>query len=396
MSDAGWPPAEWHGLPVNTDEAAVGPVRLPALAVGRDLTRRQAGWRAAFARHVYGPLPPAPDRLTLRREPLAGGMAERVVIELSVGPRRLPVDAALWLPAERMLPVPLIVALDFLGPAGIMTGAGFPLDPGAVIGIPPRPWLPDGRLTEAARGRHRDRWPLVEILGRGFGLLVSGYGTWVPDDPALWRARGVATLFPELRTGALSLWAWALSRLLDIAGDLPEVDPSRLILFGHSRLGKAALWAAANDTRVAAVIANNAGAAGAALSRRDFGESLAHLRAGFPHWTVLTAADAADPARLPVDQHQLLAAIAPRALYVASAAADLWADPRGEYLALSAAATAWGDAAPALPPVEAAFVPGGTVRAGPLGWHLRDGPHDQTAWDWSRFLDFLDGAGYGR
>ncbi|MEQ9812663.1 MAG: hypothetical protein RLO50_07760 [Azospirillaceae bacterium] len=354
-----------------------------------DLTGRQRVWRSSFAERLYGVVPPPPDRLLVSRERLPGEAAERLVLDLAVAERRHRVDAALWLPPDRRRPVPLIVALDFLGPVGILPGDGFPLDPDAVIGIPPQPWLPEGRLSAAARGRHQARWPVAEILGRGFGLLVSGYGSWVPDDPVRWRDRGVAALFPHLRTGALSLWAWALSRLIDLAQELSEVDPSRLVLFGHSRLGKAALWAAAGDARPAAVIANNSGAAGAALSRRNFGETLAHLRDGFPHWTVLDAADAAEPARLPVDQHQLLAAIAPRALYIASAAADLWADPRGEYLALLAAAPAWGGVAAGLPTAETAFVPGNAVAAGPLGWHLRDGPHDQTEWDWARFLDFL-------
>src|SRR5690606_36015346 len=119
-----------------------------------------------------------------------------------------------------------------------------------------------------------------------------------------------------------------------------EIDASRIAVAGQSRLGKAALWAAVNDQRVSALFLNESGCAGASLSRRNFGETLAHNRHSFPHWLLL--AERAEQVGLEtLDQHQLLAAMAPRKLYVASAAADLWCDPRGEYLALKAAVPLW-------------------------------------------------------
>lgn len=331
---------------------------------------------ALFAAHLYGPAPAPPDHLGVHRH--AGPGHERLGIALEVADRRFAVDAALWLPAAHG-PAPLIVGLDFLGPIGVLEDASFPLDPAARID-----YRGSTVLDATLRGRTADRWPLGLIRAAGFGLLLSCYGSWVPDDPAAWCGHG---LVPLLRsppaTGAIALWGWALSRLVDAALTLPEVDAIRVHLAGHSRLGKAALWAAAGDERVAGVIANNSGCAGAALSRHEGGETLAQLTARYPHWLTPSLAGEPDPATLPVDQHQLLACIAPRRLYVASASEDYWADPEGEYLALAAAAPAWNLALPAL---EEVWRPGAELRAAALAWHLRAGGHDLTPWDWRRFL----------
>ena len=345
-------------------------------SLARDQRRRLL---ALFAAHLYGPIPPAPDRLEAQR--LAGPDYQRLEIAIEVDGRWFAVDAALWLP-DGHGPAPLIVGLDFLGPIGVLEDASFPLDRAARI---------DSRdltvLDATLRGRDANRWPLELIRAAGFGLLLSCYGSWVPDDPATWRDHG---LVPLLRsspgTGAIGLWAWALARLVDAALTLPEVDATRVHLVGHSRLGKAALWAAASDERVAGVIANNSGCAGAALRHNPGGETLVQLIARYPHWLTPSLADDPDPAALPIDQHELLACIAPRRLYVASASEDHWADPKGEYLALAAAAPAWNLALPPLPEV---WRHGAELRAGALAWHLRDGGHDLTPWDWRRFLPHL-------
>lgn len=332
-----------------------------------------------FARHLYGPIPPPPDAVELRREPLPQDGCERLVIDLACGGRRHRVDAALWLPDGRR-PVPLIVALDFLGPIGVVTSNGFPIDREARVDAGGTE-----RLGGGLRGCSAGSWPLELMLDRGVGLLLSCYGSWTHDHPDSWREHGVWTLLrPSLATGALSLWAWALSRLVDVASRLPDVDPERLHLTGHSRLGKAALWATANDKRVAAVVVNNAGCAGSSLSRHRCGETLVQLAGRYPHW--LTAPPTLDPDRLPVDQHQLMACVAPRRLYVASASDDAWADPHGEYLALRAAAPAWGVE---VPEIDTVWRRGARVTAGPVAWHLRPGGHELTAWDWQRFLPHL-------
>ncbi len=394
----------------NYDEAAIAPYTLPSLSddpttpLTADAARTaQARWRNIFADGLYGAIPSPPGAIGTKRRVLPRSSCHHLQIEVTVGGRSLTVDAALWLPSNSAGPFPTMVALDFIGPLGTLQSHEFPLDPSARIAR--QPWLGGGHgpLLEVMRGTSGHRIPVDLLTGAGYAVLTSCYGSWVPDDPVEYRTGGVWQLLDldnaASPPGVVALWAWSLGRLIDVAVDLPEIDATRIAIAGHSRLGKAALWAGANDERAAAVFVNESGCAGASLSRRNYGETLELNRSGFPHW--LLAAERADAAGLDaVDQHQLLAAIAPRSVYVGSAEGDRWCDPRGEYLALRAAApmwTAFGSNADALPEADQAFVPGNAVVSGKVGWHLRDGGHDLTPYDWSRFLDFLAvQPGFGR
>ncbi|MGP9818871.1 glucuronyl esterase domain-containing protein [Salinarimonas sp. NSM] len=233
---------------------------------------------------------------------------------------------------------------------------------------------------ERHRGEPRDRHPTPptpDPSPRGGGERVSS-------------SSGIRSGEDHYAPGAIALWAWAYSRLVDAALARPEIDPARIVVAGHSRLGKAALLAAAFDTRVSGVFANNSGCLGVRPSAIRRGETPEALAARFPHW--VTPAFAADP-RPPegLDQQDLLASIAPRRVYAASAADDAWADPAGERAGLVAATTAWRALGCDVPEIDAdaPLVPGAAFGAGPIGWHLRAGAHDLTRADWVRALPHL-------
>jgi hypothetical protein len=234
------------------------------------------------------------------------------------------------------------------------------------------------------------------MIARGSGMAAFFNGEVAPDKPEQFRD-GVIKLFEGDRDarepdswGALAAWAWAASRAMDYLETDPGVDAQKVAVIGHSRGGKTALWAGANDKRFALTISNNSGSCGAAISRRRFGETIA-MTDGNPHWfadNFKRYNDRED--ELPFDQHMLIGLIAPRAVYVASADEDLGADPRGEFLGLAHSSPVyalWGhDPIPAdvMPPLDTPLI------AGPRGYHVRRGAHNLTLYDWLRYADFAD------
>lgn len=291
-------------------------------------------------------------------------------------------DILLYTPNHTKQKVPAYVMLNFRGNQSITDDPEVeicsswmtPTDDGSVF---------EFRSTEKSRGVAKSRWPIEKIIDRGYALATACYQQIVPDYDTgvqgelhtFFYRKGQTTPEPN-EWGAIGAWAWGMSRILDFITTDPRINPEQVIAAGHSRLGKTALWAGAQDQRFAAVIANNSGCGGGALSKRLFGETIALLCYVRPHWFCKNFNQYAnnEPA-LPFDQHELISLIAPRPVYLATAEDDWAADPNGEQLSLQNAETVYR-------------LLGADSET--LGFHKRPGKHDVTKQDWEQFLNFTD------
>ncbi|MCK5443432.1 MAG: acetylxylan esterase, partial [Maribacter sp.] len=351
-----------------------------------------------FEKKVYGKVPGKLDGFSVKvlehSDQAINGKAKRKQVELTFerNSKKLSFTILIYTP-KKVAKAPIFLGHNFYGNHTIGT------DENVIIS---KAWarnneafgIEENKLSEKSRGVRSSRWAIEKIIDGGFGLATIYYGEVDPDKNDF--SDGVHRLLYDKQQqepntgewGSIAGWAWGLSRAMDYFSQDSEIDESQVIVFGHSRLGKASLWAGATDTRFAAVISNDSGCGGAALSKRRYGETIHVINKAFPHWFCRNFRSYNENEEaLPVDQHQLLALIAPRPLYVASAQEDRWADPHGEFLSAHYAT-----------PVYTLFGKEGILSnkmpetnkpiQNTVSYHVRTGKHDVTDYDWEQYISW--------
>ncbi len=388
---------------VNYDESKVGSDPLPDLkaTTAEEWTRSRRGEiLRLFEQHVYGKTPANLGPLKIEgistKPDALDGLATRKLLHFSLPSRPAwsGMDVMIYIP-NHVKSAPCVVGLSFGGNHAVSPEKDVPLSTRWMRPSKDKN-IVDNKATEATRGTESSRWPLELILKSGFAVATAYYGDIEPDHEHGWKeglraavsAEGASTTWKDGEWGAIGAWAWGLSRIADYLQTDPQIDARHLAVIGHSRLGKTSLWAGVQDERFGVIISNNSGEGGAALMRRDFGETTAIITKAFPHWfTPKYTSYSGNAAACPVDMHMLIALAAPRPIYIASAAEDHWADQKGEFLSGLHAGPVYalfgkkGVVVDEQPPIDK---PVGDF----IGYHNRTGKHDVTDYDWTQYLAF--------
>ena len=417
QSSLGQPSA---ALPNPTDLPSQATLPDPLIMLdGRKVTTREMWLKERrpelirlFQHYMYGQLPPKPADVTSKVERVDasgfGGKATLSEVTVRFGPAEVPpIHLMLVVPNQRTSPAPVILGMNYFGNHTLVR------DPKVMLNTN---WMPErgagvvnNRATEASRGSWAEIWRIEDIIDRGYALATFYNGDIDADAPEP-NQRGLQKFFPASdpadECGTIGAWAWGLQRAVDYLVTAPGIDPKRIVVTGHSRLGKAALVAAALDERIAIAIPHQAGCGGSAPSRARIAigksyntldtaqtrppETVADINKAFPHWFNARFKEFnGEPERLPFDQNCLVALCAPRPVLFTNGRADTWINPAGQFEVMRAAAPVYqllgaGDFTAEQLPAN------GKLIDGALGYYLRPEGHSLLREDWKVFLDFAD------
>ncbi len=368
----------------NHDESKVGVYQLPELLITQsgETVSTPEQWEKVrrpeilqlFENQVYGQVPKDFDdirfKVTNEDKKAMNGKAtlKEVAITVTRNNKSVTMNLRMFTPNKAKKPVPMFLVINHRGV----------------------------KTMDVTRQNKDGFWPAEEVIEAGYGISGFDVIDVSPDDKVKFTEGILEQLYPEqlkMDNGmrGLGAWGWGASRALDYFEKDKSVDATKVISVGHSRGGKSSLWFGAQDQRVAITISNESGNSGAALSRRNFGETVEQITNNFPYWFCPNYQKYADNEdNLPIDQHMLIALMAPRAVYVASAAEDLHADPKGQYLALK-------EAQPAFKlygietnlPLEMPGINEQIIRPH-MGFHNREGKHNMTPYDWQQYINFAN------
>ena len=361
-------------------------------------TTRRPEILSTFKEEVFGYVPKKAYDMSFKvvsSEPALNGVAIRKQVKLTFKNEQSQseVNLLIYLPVNSQKNTPTFLCTNFNGNHTINS------DPGIVI---TKAWVrnrkdmgtTNNQASEKSRGVASSRWPVEMILKQGYALSTVYYGDVDPDTHDNFK-NGIHPLLdgqqrPKNAWGSISAWSWGLSRIMDYFETDPQINHKKVAVFGHSRLGKTSLWTGATDQRFALVISNNSGCGGAALSRRHFGETVQRINTSFPHWFNDNYKKYNENENAcPIDQHMLIALIAPRPVYVVSAVEDIWADPRGEFLSAKYGSEVYQLYGKkhilneSMPELEKPLMT-------QVGYHIRHGKHDVKDYDWENYLKFAD------
>ncbi|EOR92676.1 putative acetyl xylan esterase [Arcticibacter svalbardensis MN12-7] len=367
----------------NYDESKVPEYTLPELLKTNDgvkVNNKQV-WEAIrrpelireFEDNIYGQMPQGFDRITYsfindNKSAMEGkARLKEVLIKVFNKDQKLEINLILFIPNRAKRPSPAFLLINNRGKEN----------------------------TDPTRINKSDFWPAELLIDSGYAIAAFNVDELAPDQKDTYM-NGVLRLYPEQLAAnngmrAIGAWAWGASRVMDYLLTDPDIDGKQIAVVGHSRGGKASLWAAAEDQRFALCITNCSGNTGAALARRQFGERIKTINTKFPYWFSPNYKKFNDQeALLPVDQHMLISMIAPRPVYATNASDDLWADPKGTYLSLQNAEPAYVlyGIKPNLPANSPAI--NEPIVNASLAYHIREGKHDLTLFDWINFIKFAN------